>query len=993
MFRRGGATGWSDGTPSEFTYTDDAGNRRSTYTLKATYGGVYSENGIELSSILPSPDGTAKSWDSNTYDVTYWKSAYHAADVRQSTDGWTNNSHNGTQFTYIRYWDHSWAYSSDGIEWVNISNVGAAAADTAKNQVNIWYRQKTEITDEVRTDIVDWGPIDYSANQCLLDFAVKYETGDRTPDTFPVSGKTMGFDCPTNQEVPLGNGYVVKDKDGTYYRTVYGIAGVEISEYEVYMITVTPSDDTHTTYITKDSKPTSYTYDGTEKIAWAKTENDAENSDLAKVSGITYGGEPFLKSVKIYQYQGLLVTYYVRAKATPDSLAVHYIERSGNTETEFYGYNISVSSGTVFDAGFAKANNIPEEYDLINNTVTNINGKTQTVNGDLKGIPEIAAQYRYTTFKLVEVNRDSTGKEVFLYYTFDNEATFVIDFGLPLTVSLTDINQSLSDDVEVTDIAIKGAVHGKSTFDISAKTFTYTLTEMLDEIEILTVNITGKRNGQTGTAGFKISIIPASIVYYEDNDSFIKFDSKWVKDGTDSSASQAAQRLGTENAVYGYDKAYANGSSSTYSNGGVHKVTLTTGEYATATFSFKGTGFDLISLTGSTTGTLVVSITNASGYSRNILVDTYYGYKKVDGKWVVDPEAKDALYQIPVVKVDNLGYGKYTVKITASYNAFFDHKNTGSYDLYIDAVRIYNPLGDTGNTFYAQDGEGWPTFEELRNLVLEANAIKSDETKAGAVFIDGDGANENVADYKVYGPKNELYLAKGQAIAFNVNDTDAINVNKIELALKSANGKAVKVTMPDAATGQIVTHTITSSTDLYYAIPTSGLVIVTNTGEDDAVLSITNIKTTYTSDPKDSVVQALFTVNKEIADEAVAKLTAILNAPEVFTPEYMAVSVNRSSVREGGYVTVTVKTSADVAAVTVNGIAMRRMLTVRGERSVWTADVKASKVGELKLDVVAVNADGIASEAITETVTVTEKIEISGILEDIFKKLSDRWFR
>lgn len=766
-------TGWSDGTPSEFTYTDNAGNRRSTYTLKATYGGVYSENGIELSSILPSPDGTAKSWDSNTYDVTYWKSAYHAADVRQSTDGWTNNSHNGTQFTYIRYWDHSWAYSSDGIEWVNISNVGAAAADTAKNQVNIWYRQKTEITDEVRTDIVDWGPIDYSANQCLLDFAVKYETGDRTPDTFPVSGKTMGFDCPTNQEVPLGNGYVVKDKDGTYYRTVYGIAGVEISEYEVYMITVTPSDDTHTTYITKDSKPTSYTYDGTEKIAWAKTENDAENSDLAKVSGITYGGEPFLKSVKIYQYQGLLVTYYVRAKATPDSLAVHYIERSGNTETEFYGYNISVSSGTVFDAGFAKANNIPEEYDLINNTVTNINGKTQTVNGDLKGIPEIAAQYRYTTFKLVEVNRDSTGKEVFLYYTFDNEATFVIDFGLPLTVSLTDINQSLSD-VEVTDIAIKGAVHGKSTFDISAKTFTYTLTEMLDEIEILTVNITGKRNGQTGTAGFKISIIPASIVYYEDNDSFIKFDSKWVKDGTDSSASQAAQRLGTENAVYGYDKAYANGSSSTYSNGGVHKVTLKTGEYATATFSFKGTGFDLVSLTGSTTGTLVVSITNASGYSRNILVDTYYGYKKVDGKWVVDPEAKDALYQIPVVKVDNLGYGEYTVKITASYNAFFDHKNTGSYDLYIDAVRIYNPLGDTGNTFYAQDGEGWPKFEELRNLVLEANAIKSDETKAGAVFIDGDGANENVADYKVYGPKNELYLAKGQAIAFNVNDTDAI---------------------------------------------------------------------------------------------------------------------------------------------------------------------------------------------------------------------------
>ncbi len=983
-------TRWSNGTPSEFTYTDDAGNRRSTYTLKATHGGVYSENGIELSSILPSPDGTAKSWDGKTYDVTYWKSAYHSADVSQSTDGWTNNSHKGIQFTYIRYWDHSWAYSADGIEWVNISDVSAAADDPAKNQVNIWYRQKTEITDEVRTEIVDWGPITYSANQCLLDFAVKYETGDRTPDSFPVSGRTMGFDCPTNQSVPLGNGYVVEDTDGTYYRTVYGIAGVETSEYEVYMITVTPSDDTHTTYITKDSKPTSYTYGGTEKIAWAKTENDAENSELAKVSDITYGGEPFLESVKIYQYQGLLVTYYVRAKATPDSLAVHYIERSGNTETEFYGYNISVSSGTVFDAGFAKANNIPEDYALINNSVTNINGKTQIVNADLKDIPEIGAQYRYTDYKLVEVTRESeNGKEVFLYYTFNDKVSFVVDFGLPLTVSLKDLNETLANAV-ITKITAKGAAHGKVTFDVNARTFTYTLTEMLDEIEVFTVNVEGTNNGKSGVVGYKVSIIPASIVYYEDNDSFITFDSNWTTPSANNDkAVQAVQKLGAEGAVYGYDDAYANGSSSMYSNGGVHKVTLTTGEYATATFSFKGTGFDLISLTGSTTGTLIVSITGKN-VTRNILVDTYYGYKKVDGKWVVDESADGALYQIPVVKVDNLAYGEYTVKITAAYNSFFDHQKNNSYDLYIDAVRIYNPLGDTGNTFYAQDGEGWPTFEELRDLVIGVEGIKKDATTEGVIFIDGDEANSSVTDYTAYGPKNELYLAKGQAIAFKVTDAD--NVNKIELALRSANGKPVTVTMPDAD-GNLTNRTIASSTDLYYAIPTRGLVIVTNTGDDDAILSITNIKTTYTSDPKDSAVQALFTVNRAIADKAVAKLTAILNAPEVFTPEYMAVSVNRSSVREGGYVTVTVKTSADVAAVTVNGIAMRRMLTVRGERSVWTATVKASKVGELKLDVVAVSADGIASEAITETVTVTEKIEISGILEDIFKKLSDRWFR
>ena len=195
-------TNWSNGTPAEFTYNDDGGNRRSIYTLKASHSTVNSPNGISLSSILPQVTGTAKSWDNNTYNVTYWKSAYHTAENRQSTDGWTNYSHKGTKFEYIRFYESSWAYSVDGITWVNIENVGAEAGDTNKNQVCIWYRQVTTVTDEVTTEIVDWGPIQYSANQCLLDFAVKYdgiEGGGMKPKSFPVTGKTMGFDCPINQ--------------------------------------------------------------------------------------------------------------------------------------------------------------------------------------------------------------------------------------------------------------------------------------------------------------------------------------------------------------------------------------------------------------------------------------------------------------------------------------------------------------------------------------------------------------------------------------------------------------------------------------------------------------------------------------------------------------------------------------------------------------------------------------------------------------------------
>ena len=426
-------TGWSNGTPSEFTYSDtDGNNRRSIYTLKANYQGVYSENGIALNSILrATSSGKATSWDGNKYDVVYWKSAYHTAKDRQSTDGWTNNSHLGTEFTYIRYWDGSWAYSVDGSTWVNIENVGAEAADTAKNQVNLWYRQKTEITTEVETQIVDWGPVSYSANQCLLDFAVKYESGEQVPSSFPVTGKTMGFDCPTDQTVPLGNGYVVQDTDGAYYRTVYGIAGVETAEYEVYMITLKPSSDKHSDYITKGTKPTSYPYNGTEKIAWAKTEEDAKKSGLQLVSNPEYGGEPFLESVKIYQYQGLLVTYYVRAKATESALKVHYIIEA--TNEEFYNYSIAVNANTTFNEGFGLGQSVNE---LVNNTVINKNNIEQTVYADLSKIPEIDARYRYSEYTCTKVKLKNENKEVYLYYKFERTKHLLLTLACSLKLRL-----------------------------------------------------------------------------------------------------------------------------------------------------------------------------------------------------------------------------------------------------------------------------------------------------------------------------------------------------------------------------------------------------------------------------------------------------------------------------------------------------------------------------------------------------------------------------
>ena len=114
-------------------------------------------------------------------------------------------------------------------------------------------------------------------------------------------------------------------------------------------------------------------------------------------------------------------------------------------------------------------------------------------------------------------------------------------------------------------------------------------------------------------------------------------------------------------------------------------------------------------------------------------------------------------------------------KTGASYNA---------YKVYVDSVRIYDPAGPEPNPdsvvgeAYIKDKEYIPQYMEIRDNVITAETFydsifELDESQyaKGAVFIDGFAAldNNGISDkYLEAGPNNELYLAKGQAIAFHV---------------------------------------------------------------------------------------------------------------------------------------------------------------------------------------------------------------------------------
>ncbi len=1045
-------SGWSNSNPVEFTYSDDSGNRRSIYMLKASYSTVNSPNGISLSSILPQVTGTAKSWDGNTYNVTYWKSAYHTAENRQSTDGWTNYSHKGTKFEYIRFYESSWAYSVDGITWVNIENVGAEAGDTNKNQVCIWYRQVTTVTDEVTTEIVDWGPIQYSANQCLLDFAVKYdgiEGGGMKPKSFPVTGKTMGFDCPINQQAPFDNGYVVQDNDKTYYRVVHGIAGVETAQYEVYMITLTPSSDNHSTSITNYNK---YEYKGTEKIAWAKTEADANSAELYKMPNVKYGGEPFLESVKIYQYQGLLVTYYLRAKQTADSLTVHYAIQG--SETAFYEYNIAVNQGTTFNSGIA-LDHSQDPYvggPLLYGTVTNSNGETITVSSNLATLQGLEPQYRYSKYKVEESKLKDT-KNVWIYYTFTREHTYVIDFGLPLKIKFSDFGVTNDADIDTVSLWEKEIVlENKGLYGTAkiikesteGKYVLYTLDKPLDQNITIPLYVKFKQrvdNDNNKPQRFTANIIPATNVYYEDsfakftNGSYVDGESnsqeiKWGNEGTstEANATQALEALGTKENVYGYDPAYKN--STMFSMGSARKVTVTQDMakdgvvWPTAQFTFKGTGFDIISLTDNTSGAIFVDVTRKVNgeevKERSVFVDNYYGYSYENGTWKAEPNNPNAIYQVPVIKVSGLDYDEHKVVIKVAYNTFFDDANAGSYSFWLDAVRVYDPAGNTLDNDYVKDREVKPIYVEVRKaLIKQGSFTGGNENIAGAVFIDGKADGATIDDYKNFGPNHEVYLAGNQAIAFRIvaNREPATVQIGVKLAngsngtLKIGGGNEVKFAAYSNVNASD-TLTLSTATDMYYALDgitwteknssqESNVIVLTNTG-DNSIVSITNVKCTYasiTENTTNAVTLAISYDDALMAVDAVnSAITPVEPEPEpepekTFEPERFEASWSRN-VMQGRKATLTVKTSEDVEAITVDGQTIRSYRTRtervgfgRRAKRITYREFTYSMVAQESADfsVTAINAEGTESEAITARLTVKTRPNSLRDMWDWFK--------
>lgn len=680
----------------------------------------------------------------------------------------------------------------------------------------------------------------------------------------------------------------------------------------------------------------------------------------------------------------ILIRVYVKAIPKSGALTVNYFAK-GSTEP-FYHYGINVEEKTVFDTGFARVTDkdAPGGAKLINNTVKNYAGETQTIQSDLSKMTEIGAQYRYSNYTFTEAERSTDGKTVNLYYTFNWNKAFVIDFGLPVVIRPNDVNENLKNATLTAAEITQSTTYANISVD-NDKNITYTLKQAIDGEDNFSVrymgNITTDNGTQTGHVDYSIKVIPATSVYYED--SFASFTNgtgkanaaTWTTDKDDTAAkattTQALSALGSKD-VYGHDAAYAD--STKLSMGSAHKVTVnanmvkewTDGSaWPYATFTFKGTGFDVISLTDNTSGTIFVTVTNkATGQiEKRTTVNNYYGYKLDDGKWVASPNDPNCLYQIPVIKIAGLNYAEYEVKIQVAYADFLDEAKAGKYSFWLDAIRVYDPMGKD-NATYAQDDEGYPQYIKLRD------ALVGNTAQSQAVFIDG-GAEANVDTYKNLGPNNEVYLANGQAITFTVPKNANANIASIQIGAKAPNGSAAKMVVNNGEAKEIQ-----SATEMYYKIGTAGdSFTITNTGT--GILSLTNLKITFTTSGQ---TVALSAPTAEEQTAAVMSVRALFAAPEqTFEPEHFTATWSRN-VRKGGTATLTVKASADVEAITVNGEEITAY-TTKTARSFWGSKetyhvftYRVMNAATADYSVCAVNADGAVSDPITATLTVRPSI-------------------
>lgn len=847
-------------------------SNKNELSIAATLDGVASAEGVEIASLVDAKgakDGrTQEYWQSKILDVQKSNDSTSGTELQTTKQG-DDETLNGTAFTKVRYWDGKWQVFTNA--WVDVDRTQVTVTYTGdsgsvrykgdRNQLVAYYMEVVSIKNdngesELHVNAADWGTkgdgtgswgYTPESSRCSVSIQLVYEDGSFNPsDTTAakLKSKTIVYGYWSG-----GRGL------GTMVFT--GQQG-----YEIYKVTAETGNMRSTAASNYTVTVTNFTWDENEETVW--------EGDQTKSVSI---GNPARKPSYEAPYDNLawntgahnrnnaiLIRVYVKAEIKEDSLKVHYVNLKGNSE--FYTYAINVAEGVTFDSRLAM--DLSKETYLVYNTVVNTNGIQQTVNGNLSKMAEIGAQYRYGGFTLKEVKLENGNKEVWLYYDFQNEHVFVVDFGVPVRIMPSDINvaQSGWSGAKVDGKETSVGKYGTATVGVG-KGLTYTATKPMLGVETFTVTLefTGSDNNTTGLT-YLIYLVPATTVYYEQN--VATYSNGWELQGTAIAADkyQETQKGRTAGCNFGYDPYYKENQLG--ANGSV-MYTTTPGESAQLTF--KGTGMELYLRTQNANNTSELTEPDATNHSY-MLVQVYAGdtadanslkrmsFVDVNNLFVAHGSDKYG-YNTPCWTVDGMDYGTYTVVVR--------YVKGTTYGLAIDGFRVTNTLNPddaTTQNFYAAVHEDNMQTSEIRNMVLKQaevynladnwykvgneviDAVYDAEDAAriinGAVLIKQNYDQNGGTDVQVtsdlvnIGPKNEIYLNPGEAVVMTVPTT----YTTVQVGMRSLTGDTVTYQINSDAEKEMK-----STVDMYNKVNLAeGKLVIQNvTG---GILALTKLKVT-----------------------------------------------------------------------------------------------------------------------------------------------------
>ena len=721
--------------------TASFGSRSAQYvTIKAT-DKLNTDKGVLLSECVPQVVE-----DCYEYDGTYWSTRSKS---NNSTDGphtfklykgtllstsnaqevWgSDRFYSGEDFQYIRYLEGKWWISNDQLKWTEITDTdGGATKSTYSQQIVAYYLRQTDVTKEVTTYVKDWGyrtatnpPQTKGDGQVALTIAVVYPDGTVSPSESSMYADSTVIRNYKSSDFDLG--LILPENN---------------SNYNIKKITVTDGK--------RDKSDPALYWTPSDSITWEKEKNeagvqwydeatvwDSSSSTAPAVYGhendITWNAKDTAK----------LVLIYLEAVEKEENLKLSYWNDADNCEIKSGQISVSYTEGDVLPTYFGR---LIQNSEVKAGTITldngayviNTSGVKQTINKDITTVPDIDAKYRSGVYQYVGAEISSDGFTLTLHYNLDSnklEHTYILDFGLPLEIPLSDLVNA--DNVsEVDTVLVNGqdlsttivtTAHGKLSYSKETKKITFQLEKPFDTQNALTGTFNIRYKGAIGTTSkdITIGILPASNVLYEENFLTAATTSNgaaWTQTIHNITTPQQTQKVGaTDKYVFGYDDAYV-GTEENPVKGqlGVWSVSgLVAGKGLSRalTTEFYGNGFDLIGDCGPDTGRVLLLLTNTATNKGKLLdIDTRYN----DGK---AQYGETTLHQVPLAHV-MLEEGTYTAAIYAGGKT----ATTASTQSGTSGVAAYSaamPVVSYDDDLYAVLAENGLTMADVEYINLSA---------------------------------------------------------------------------------------------------------------------------------------------------------------------------------------------------------------------------------------------------------------------------------